>query len=176
MKKITSLFLVLMMVLGMTPCLAEANPVSLYVMDDVTLEMALPAGYNAKVERVDTALYAAIDTDDLLHADYILSIAYADLSGGPTPNELTEEDIELAKQLVGADFHNPDFSIVATEKGTKLLLIDENDAESDYAIIITNYEGYFVQMYITPAEGLNVTEADVATALEILSSVEFKLA
>ena len=176
MKKITSLFLVLMMVLGMTPCLAEQNPVSLYVMDDVSLEMSLPAGYTAKVERVDTALYAAIETEELTKANFTLSIAYADLSDGPTPAELTEEDIELAKQLVGADFHNPEFSVVATDHGTKFLLINENDAESDYAIMITNYEGSFVQMYITPAEGHEVTEADVTTALQILTSVAFKLA
>ena len=53
-----------------------------------------------------------------------------------------------------------------------LALINENDTEEDYVLMIANYEGYFVQMYIEPAEGAQVAEEDITTALAILTSIK----
>ena len=61
---------------------------------------------------------------------------------------------------------------MATGEGTKFLVINENDTEEDYVLLITNYEGYFVQMYIEPAAGVEVTDEDITTALAILTSIQ----
>ena len=135
--------------------------------------LELPEGYTVEKERQDTALYASIETEAEGKPEFSFSIAYADLSEGPTPGEMTEEDIELAKELVGSDFFNPTFSVMTTGEGTKFLVINENDAEDDYVLMIANYEGYFVQMYIEPDEdGAAVTDEDITTALAILTSIQ----
>ena len=138
----------------------------------LTSAMAIDRYSSIELTDKDSALYASITTDDEDKPQYTFSIAFADLSEGPTPGEMTDEDIELAKELVGSDFANPTFTVMTTGEGTKFLVINENDAEDDYVLMITNYEGYFVQMYIEPAYGMDVAEEDITTALAILTSIK----
>ena len=172
MKKLIALCLSLMMILSLTSALAIDRYSSIEVSDKLNIQVELPEGYALEKERQDAALYASITTEAEGKPQYTFSIAYADLSEGPTPGEMTEEDIQLAKELVGSDFFNPTFTVVATGEGTKFLVINENDAEEDYVLMIANYEGYFVQMYIEPAEGAHVAEEDITTALAILTSIK----
>lgn len=172
MKKLTAILLTLAMLLGMGSALAEDVTATLDVHETLDITVDLPAGFTADIDRADTALYAIFSSPAEDAAAYLFSIAYSDLTGGPTPGEMTKEDQELAMQMIAADFFNPSFEVKTAPSGTKFLLIDENDAEVDYAILITNYEGYFVQMYIAPAIGTNVGEAQVTEALEILASIE----
>ena len=172
MKKLIALCLSLMMILSLTSAMAIDRYSSIEITDKLNIKVELPEGYAIKKERQDTALYAGIYTEAEDKPQFLFSIAYADLSEGPTPGEMTEEDIELAKQLVGSDFNNPTFTVMATGEGTKFLVINENNAETDYVLMIANYEGYFVQMYIEPAEGAQVAEEDITTALAILTSIQ----
>lgn len=172
MKKIVALGMALLLLLGAMPCLAEEVNATIGLTENMYLAMEVPEGYTVQKDRSDTVLYATIFSEETGKTLYNFSIAYADLSEGPTPGEMTEEDIELAKQMISADFFKPTYTIAVTGGGTKFLVIDENEAESDYTLMIANYQGYFVQMYITPAENMEVTEADVTTALEILTSIQ----
>ena len=172
MKKMIALCWSLMLLLSMTSALAIGRYSSIELTEKLNIKLELPEGYAVKKDRQDTALYASITTEAEGKPQYTFSIAYADLSEGPTPGEMTAEDIELAKELVGSDFFNPTFSVMATGEGTKFLVINENDTEEDYVLLITNYEGYFVQMYIEPAAGVEVTDEDITTALAILTSIQ----
>ena len=172
MKKMIALCLSLMMILSLTSAMAIDRYSSIELTDKLNIKVELPEGYTVEKERQDTALYASIETEVEGKPEYAFSIAYADLSEGPTPGEMTEEDIELAKELVGSDFANPTFTVMTTGGGTKFLVINENDAEEDYVLMIANYEGYFVQMYIEPEDGAEVTDEDITTALAILTSIE----
>ena len=172
MKKMIALCLTLMMLLSLTSAMAIGRYSSIELTEKLNIQLELPEGYTVKKDRQDTALYASITTEVEGMAWYTFSIAFADLSEGPTPGEMTEEDIQLAKELVGSDFANPTFSVMTTGEGTKFLVINENDAENDYVLMITNYEGYFVQMYIEPAPGMEVTDEDITTALAILTSIQ----
>lgn len=172
MKKMLSISLALMMLLTAACGLAETTGAQIDLNDTNVLQLLVPAGYLLEKENVDAVLYAEILPPSPGMTGFTLSIAYADLADGPTPGEMTAEDIELAKQLVGSDFFRPDFSVMTAQGGTKFLVINENDAEADYALLIANYEGYFVQMYVSPADGADVTEADIQTALAILSSAQ----
>ena len=172
MKKVIALCLSLMMLLSLTSAMAIDRYSSIELTDKMNIQVELPEGYTVTKDRQDTALYASITTEDESKPQYTFSIAYADLSEGPTPGEMTDEDIQLAKELVSSDFANPSFSVMATGEGTKFLVINENDAEADYVIMITNYEGYFVQMYIEPAYGMQVADEDITTALAILTSIK----
>ena len=172
MKKLIALCLSLMMILSMSSVMAVGRYSSIELTDRLNIQLELPEGYVVKKQRQDTALYATFNTDAKGLPQYYFSIAYADLSDGPTPGEMTEEDIELAKELVGSDFANPIFSVMETGEGTKFLIINENDTETDYVLMIANYEGYFVQMYIEPAEGMDVTDEDITTAMAILTSIQ----
>ena len=173
MKKMIALCLSLLL-LGLTNAMAVSGYSSIELTAKMNIKLEVPEGYTVTKERQDAALYAGIYTEEAGKPQFNFSIAFADLSDGPTPGEMTEEDIQLAKELVGSDFANPDFSVMVTGEGTKFLVINENDAEDDYALMITNYEGYFVQMYITPAQGMDVTEEDLTTALDILTSIKFR--
>ena len=172
MKKMIALCLSLMMILSLTSAMAIDRYSSIKLTDKMNIQLELPEGYTVEKERQDTALYASIETEAEGKPQYTFSIAYADLADGPTPGELTDEDIELAKQMVGSDFANPTFDVKATGEGTKFLVINENDAEDDYVLMIANYEGYFVQMYIAPADDMEVSDEDITTALAILTSIE----
>ena len=172
MKKMIALCLSLMMILSLTSAMAIDRYSSIELTEKLNILVELPEGYTVEKERQDTALYAQFETEAEGKPEFTFSIAYADLSEGPTPGEMTEEDIELAKQLVGSDFFNPTFTVMATGEGTKFLVINENDAEEDYVLMIANYEGYFVQMYIEPDDGAQVTDEDIATALAILTSIK----
>lgn len=172
MKKLIALCLSLMMILSLTSAMAIDRYSSIEVSEKLNIQVELPEGYTVEKERQDTALYASITTEAEGKPQYTFSIAYADLSEGPTPGEMTEEDIQLAKELVGSDFANPTFTVMATGEGTKFLVINENEAEEDYVLMIANYEGYFVQMYIEPAEGAEVADEDITTALAILTSIK----
>ena len=170
MKKLIALCLALLLCL--TSAMAIDRYSSIELTDKMNIQLELPEGYRVKKDRQDSALYASITTDDEDKPQYTFSIAFADLSEGPTPGEMTDEDIELAKELVGSDFANPTFTVMTTGEGTKFLVINENDAEDDYVLMSTNYEGYFVQMYIEPAYGMDVAEEDITTALAILTSIK----
>jgi hypothetical protein len=172
MKKMIALCLSLMMILSLTSAMAIDRYSSIELTDKLNIKLELPEGYTVEKERQDTALYAGISPEEEGKPHFLFSIAYADLSEGPTPGELTEEDIEAAKELVGSDFANPTFEVRATGEGTKFLVINENDAEDDYVLMIANYEGYFVQMYIAPADDMEVSDEDITTALAILTSIE----
>lgn len=173
MKKMIALCLSLMMILSLTSAMAIDRYSSIELTDKLNIKLELPEGYTVEKERQDTALYASIETEAEGKPEFSFSIAYADLSEGPTPGEMTEEDIELAQELVGSDFFNPTFSVMTTGEGTKFLVINENDTEEDYVLMIANYEGYFVQMYIEPDEdGAAVTDEDITTALAILTSIQ----
>ena len=172
MKKTIALCLSLMMILSLTSAMAIDRYFSIEVAEKMNIQLELPEGYTVKKDRQDSALYASISTEAEGKPQYTFSIAYADLSEGPTPGEMTEEDIELAKQLVGSDFANPTFTVMPTGEGTKFLVINENETEEDYVLMIANYEGYFVQMYIEPAEGAEVSDEDINAALAILTSIK----
>ena len=172
MKKMIALCLALMMLLSLTSAMALDRYSSIHLTDRLNIKVELPEGYTLEKERQDSALYASIETEIEGKPEFTFSIAFADLSEGPSPGEMTDEDIELAKQLVGSDFFNPTFSVMTTGEGTKFLVINENDAENDYVLMITNYEGYFVQMYIEHAEGDDVTDEEITTALAILTSIQ----
>ena len=172
MKKMIALCLSLLLMMGLTSAMAVGRYSSIELTDKMNIQIEVPEGYTVQKDRQDVALYASILTEEEGKPQFTFSIAFADLSDGPTPGEMTDEDIQLAKELVGSDFFNPTFDVMATGEGTKFLVINENDAEDDYALLITNYEGYFVQMYIEPAYGMEVTEEDVVTALAILTSIQ----
>lgn len=182
MKKLAAALMAMVLTFGMTSVIAQEAPAQtdttqevtaqIKLTEDIALEMEVPEGYEVVKDRSDSALYATISSEEEGKPLFNFSIAYADLSEGPTPGEMTQEDIDLAMQMVSSDFYKPTFTIAAAGGGTKFLVIDENEAESDYTLMIANYQGYFVQMYITPAEGLEVTQADIDTALEILTSTQ----
>lgn len=169
MKKMIALFLSLMMLLSMTGAMASEVTASIELTETLDIQMELPEGYNVLKQRQDSVLYAGIYTQDENKAQFTLSIAYSDIF--PTISLMTEEDIEQAKQVIGFDFAAPVYTVETTAHGTKFLLISENGAEEDYAQLVTNYEGYFIQMYINAAPGAHVTDEDVATAMAILSSL-----
>lgn len=172
MKKIIALFLCVL--LGMTGAMAADGYSSIELTDTISILLEVPEGYNVMKMRQDSVLYAGIYTVQEGKAQYNLSIAYSDLAPLITIDLMTEENIEQAKQIIGLDFANPVYTVEATAHGTKFLVINENGAEEDYVQMVTNYEGYFIQMYINAAEGENVSDEDIAAALAILSSLTFK--
>ena len=61
-----------------------------------------------------------------------------------------------------------------TAHGTKHILVDENSDYDEYAEITTVYQGYFITLLLQPAEsGVQLTEAQLQTAVDILSNMEF---
>ena len=172
MKKMIALFLSLLMLMSMTGAMASEVISTIELTEKVDIQMELPEGYTAMKQRLDSVLYAGIYTNDENKPQFTLSIAYSDLTYAVPEIVLTsEEEIEQAKQIIGMDFADPTYTVEATTHGTKFLVINENGAEEDYAHLVTNYQGYFIQMYINAAEGAEVTDEDIATALAILSSL-----
>ena len=139
---------------------------------DFDTTMDIPEGYSLSRDDTHGYLICFIEPDELENAEYVLSIAYSEEFDGFTLNpSLTQEEIAQAIEWLTMDYADPTVTTLQTALGTYEILIQENGSEMDYAELVTIYDGYFANMAISRPEG-EVTQADIDTALAILSSAE----
>lgn len=172
MKKFAALLLAAMMMLFAFAAVAEETSVA--INSDLTLSFVVPEGYDFSEEWYSDILYATFAPQTEGEASMILSVGYSDEYADRSIGDLNDEEFETLVELTREDFNNPTITTMETAHGTKLIVADENSEYDEYAEITTVYQSYFITVMIQPAQdGVQLTEAQLQTAIDVLSNMEF---
>ena len=131
----------------------------------------VPEGYTYEVEENGGSLYATfMKKDDPEALIVYVSVAYADEFEGYTlKGELTEEQIANVDSILTQCYNDPAVTISETEYGTKLICVSENDAQTDYADLVTVWNGYLID--ISLQKKTQITDEDMELAGQIASDM-----
>lgn len=182
MKKCFAMLLAALMLLGCGFAVAEeqqgeVKPDENAVQIDFAIKMdQLPEGYTYYTEESGGSLFAVFykenenhEADRTAPAIYV-SVAHADGFSGVTLNtDVTDEQLLEIEETLASDYNNPSIEIRETSYGTRMICITENDAQTDYADMITIWNGYFITVGIQKAE--QIVEEDMELALRIVSDL-----
>ena len=86
-------------------------------------------------------------------------------------NDLTQEELDDLVSELTRDFASPEITMGVTGMDTIVIIVNEQGSESEYATILTVYHGYFVQVYIDQLDGRPITDEEIQTGLEIMTSL-----
>ena len=175
MKKLIALLLALLM-LGSVAFAETTEDVANYEEQDVldfTITMdAIPEGYTMTLVEYEFGP-VAIFTSDASDVQYEVNVVYSELFDGYTMDleALTEDEEAEMREMLSAGYSMPSFTFDKTSHGTDVIIIDEQDADSDYGEIFSIYEGYMITMVVMKNDTL--TDEDYALGLQILSDMWF---
>ena len=142
------------------------------VLDYSIVMDKLPDGVTMTTDNVGGILYAVFTSEAEDSTKYIVSVGYSEQFGDYTMTEdLTDEEMAQAVEaLTSEGYANPTVGLLETAYGTKVLYIDENGADSDYAEMVSIWKGYVINMFYSN-ESRELTEEDRDTGLTILSDM-----
>ena len=153
---------------------AVAESVNLVETSDAfDLSVILPEGATIEQEIIngETSLIRVLFADDS-HPQYTFVVSYSELHGGKLMSDLTDEEIEALFATVAEEMEKPSYEVRTLDDGIKVMIVNEESA-SDYAYIITIYEGYFIQGYIAHDDYLTLTDEEVNEAINVMDSMIF---
>lgn len=172
MKKFIALLLAAMLLMGVTCAVAEKVEVAQATADfDVT--MVIPEGYAMTEDRNNGNLYINVMPEDEAAAGYYISIGYSEEYDGDTLSELSDEEAEQISEILKESFANPSFEQTLTAEGTMVYVFRETEGESDWALAVTVYKGYFIAVQIEKADYSQLCDEDVQRAIDLLSDMHF---
>lgn len=167
-KRIAILFVAVLFFVTALPCFADADAKP-YIDFEIKMDQ-IPEGYTFETEENGGSLFATFTSEDPEAVAVYVSVAYSDAFAGYTlTSDLTEEELEDAKQYLGSDYNSPRIDLYETEYGTTLISVAENDAQSDYADFVTIWNGYFI--VIALQKNTVLTDTDFDLALRIASDM-----
>ena len=182
MKKCFAMLLAALMLLGCGSAVCEELHDEVVTEENaVKIDFAikmdhLPEGYTYDTEESGGSLYAVFYKENESHeADttapvIYVSVAHADgFSGFTLDMDVTDEQLLEIEQTLAADYNSPSIEIRETSYGTKMICITENDAQTDYADMITIWNGYFITVGIQKEE--QIVDEDMELALRIVSDL-----
>ena len=180
MKKLIALMLSLMLLVCVTlPVMAEDAPHKHTISydDALSVQVVIPDGYAIEETNVAGSLIMVMAPLDETTNYYCVIIAKdEDRADVDRLNDLSDDEIQAIVDEFCADLNNPTVSFGETGMGTKLIIINENDVDgSDSAIVLTLYKGYYLTTHVFPA-GETVTEAELNTAIQFYTDMEFDFA
>ena len=182
MKKRFAMLLAALLLLGCGLAFAEDQPDgvmmdenAVYIDFDIRMDQ-LPEGYTYYTEEGGGSLFAVFykenenhEADSAAPAIYV-SVAHADDLSDVTLNmDITDEQLLEIEEKLADDYNDPNIEIRETDYGTKMICITENDAQTDYADLITVWNGYFITIGIQKME--QITDEDMELALRIASDL-----
>lgn len=172
MKRILALLLSVAMVLCLSFAAAEEVEVAQATADfDIT--MVVPENYNMTEERLNGNLYINLAPKDETAASYFISIGYSEEYDGRSISELSDDELEYISWLITQEFQNPEATLNVTSGGTLVCTYDETEGESDWAMAVTVYKGYFITVQIERPEYAELSTEDLQLAIDVLGGMEF---
>lgn len=84
-------------------------------------------------------------------------------------NELTDEQMDEMIEALTEEYYEPSVELRETDYGTTVVVIDENEAESDYADLLTIWHGYFVGVSLLKQD--EITPADLDMGMKLMSNL-----
>ena len=180
MKKMLAILCAMMMVLAIAPVWAEEAEETVEIgqqVQDFSITMTVPEGYVSSQYYVEGNMYVSVTDENDITASpiYVITIAYSEEYDGQTLSVLSDEEKEAFIAQMGVEMNNPVFSQKETGNGSAVFFLEDDveDAELSFAIGMSVYEGYVVNMYITPAEDRALSDEDIALGLQILTDLWF---
>lgn len=178
MKKFIALAICLVMLLGGTAAMAEAETKSMGVLKvnkafDITYN-PLPNDYELSIYvQNDMTILANIYTKQKTLPRMGLSIAFNDeWSGVERLNDISEEDLQLIKDDFSQEYDGLAFDTRETAYGTKLLIVKAPSGLDAY--VYTIYKEHEIEVHIFPGEEQDVlTDADIEHVVAFLSDMQF---
>ncbi|MGN0996935.1 MAG: hypothetical protein ACI4PG_08490 [Candidatus Ventricola sp.] len=180
MKKCFAMLLAALMLLSCGLAEDQADEVmtdenAVYIDFDIRMDK-LPEGYTYYTEEAGGSLFAVFYKEDERHeadktapAIYV-SVAHADDFSGITLNmDVSDEQLLEIEEKLAADYNDPSIEIRQTDYGTKVICITENDAQTDYADLLTIWNGYFITVGLQKTE--QIVDEDMDLALQIVSDL-----
>ena len=176
MKKLLAILTALALLVSCFAALADESGDVLYQGIDFDITVDVPEGYTMQPQYISSLIIADFVPDDPAKVNYHLGVIYDDeYDKDFVLNDLSDEEFEATAQELMAeyayDFCDPTTEVRTTGMGTKLLLIDENGSESEYAILLTIYHGYFIELDMDKADNVQITEEELQTGIDILTSL-----
>jgi hypothetical protein len=179
MKKIIALALCLVMLLGCTAAMAEAEAEKeslgvLKVIGAFDIKYSpLPNEYKVNVYmQNDMTLIANITTTKAELPQMGLVIAFNDeWADTERLNDVSDEDMEAIKDSFFEEYDEVNFDTKETKAGTKLLIAKIPGGQEAY--VYTIYKGYELEMQIIPDKDGELTDEDIDRVVAFLSEMEF---
>lgn len=172
MKKLLALAMTAVMLLTVSLALAENAKTPIVYDEDLTLNVVYPEGYEISMET--DGMYLLMDMKKAGAAELLLLVCpddeYAELE---RLNDLSEEDLAAYMAVQAEGYNAPEVTVMETEYGTKIIVINENDGMQDYAELVTVYQGHVIDLYISVEDETQVTDEDIAMAMKFLSDMDF---
>lgn len=168
MKKYVAIAIALLLVM--------VSAVAFAVTYDETLDIDVvcPEGYEVVVDKLDAYLLVELTPVDETKPALTMLVCpdedYADLA---RLNDLSDEEMAVYVETLLEGYNEPTWEVRETALGTKILVINENNGQMDYAEGITVYMGYTVDVYLQKQNGEELTEDDLAFMMQFLTDLTF---
>lgn len=179
MKKIFAILLALCLLLTITAVAEEkaddevgtTMEMNEFFTFDISMD-AIPEGYTMQTGTQDGIAYAIFTCEN--KATITVNVAHSEEFDGYTMvlDELTAEQKDNMVANLTEDFYKPVVTYTKTTHGTDLIIVNENEVESDSVQITGIYDGYFIncEVYDLDAE---VSQEAIDTAVQIISNMWF---
>ncbi len=171
MKKTMAMIIATMMLLMATCAFGETvihDP-----FEDFDFAVAIPEGYSIVQDYIEDVFVVGFVPDDEAQMGYPVAVAYTELYDGQTMTDFTEEEMALYQSLVLKNFENATVTEIINEKGTKLIVVDENVENTDFAIISSIYKGYEFFIYMVHYDNSPVTQEEIDLGVKIFTDIAF---
>ncbi len=183
MKKILSMILSLVLLLGCTAAAGEetAAKVPLGTVDingAFTLQCGIPEGYVARPEVVTSdLLIATLNAEDPDKPMMTLVVSFDETySDVERMNDLDADALALLEETFTVVDPTVEISYGETGLGTLLLIARQTVDEPNYISFLSVYKGYFIEFVLTPPEGAEetmLTDDQMRVAIDFLTDLDF---
>lgn len=172
MKKFFAVLLAVLM-LPVFALAEEAQSVTVKVNDTLSITVNVPDGYAFDQTWYGDVLYAQMRPEEEGKLLMVLSLGYSEEYADRSINDLSDEELDSLIAVSVSDFANPTYTLSETAEGTKLIIIDENSENDEYAEIFMVYQGYFIGLLLEPAGDAQVSQEELDLAVQFLSDMQF---
>lgn len=175
MKKILALYVTIAMLLCSASALADTTKVVIHYDDGMDITQVLPEGYTADYDVTEEGILwmRLIKDNDSLGIAMTIA-ADADHDDKIRLNDLTVEEKESFAQALFEDMDKEEWSIMVTGQGTEAIVVKTTEDAYSSALISTLYYGYGVVLYIGYTDGHELSDADIETAMQVLTDLTFE--
>ncbi len=136
-----------------------------FVDFDIKMD-SIPEGYTFETEERGGSLNATFMPDDPAAVAVYVSVTYSPVFAGRTvTKDISEEEMEAAREVLTADYNDPTIEIRETEHGTALFVVTEGDAQTAYADMISVWQGYVFRIDLQKPTELTDADYDIVTKI-----------
>lgn len=174
MKKLIALIVSCMLLMAVIPAFAQSTIVqeSAAIFD---LEITLPEGVEMTQEMMGDVTLVLFEIpangDDPI--EYMLTVAPGEEFDGSSATPITKNDLGKIIEMQLEDMANGQVEFFELADGATAALVDENDADSDFAFVITVYGNYYIELHFAHSNmATQLTREELDAAISIFKSLK----